>query len=185
MGHGGSVIEELTSDHREVQSLFDRIQALPRDDQQRRELADQMTIELVRHAVAEEEYLYPAVRRHVADGAALADKELEDHARVEELLKDLEGAEPGQSTFDTAMARLVATVTEHVQDEEGRLFPLLQEACTSERLNELGDKVRQAKKTAPTRPHPAAPHTPPANKILGPGAGLVDRARDMLSGRGR
>lgn len=41
-----------------------------------------------------------------------------------------------------------------------------------------------AKKPAPTRPHPAAPDKPPANKLLGPGAGLVDRARDMLTGRG-
>ncbi|MDX2708433.1 hemerythrin domain-containing protein, partial [Streptomyces sp. PA03-6a] len=32
---------------------------------------------------------------------------------------------------------------------------------------------------------PAAPHTPPANKLLAPGAGLVDRARDFVSGRGR
>lgn len=184
MGHGGNVIEELTTDHREVQSLFDRIQALPRDDQQRRDLADEMTIELVRHAVAEETYLYPAVREHVADGGALADKELEDHARVEELLKDLEGSEPGEDAFDTTMARLVATVNEHIEDEEGRLLPLLQAACTPALLNELGEKVRQAKKTAPTRPHPAAPDKPPANKLLGPGAGLVDRARDMLSGRG-
>ncbi|MCV2457821.1 hemerythrin domain-containing protein, partial [Streptomyces sp. ICN988] len=43
---------------------------------------------------------------------------------------------------------------------------------------------RQAKKTAPTRPHPSAPNTPPANKLLAPGAGMVDRARDLLTGRG-
>jgi hypothetical protein len=42
-----------------------------------------------------------------------------------------------------------------------------------------------AKKMAPTRPHPAAPDTPPANKLLAPGAGLVDRLRDALTGRGK
>jgi hemerythrin superfamily protein len=185
MGHGGNVIEELTEDHREVEALFEQIQDTAMDEGRRRELADGMTIELVRHSVAEEEYLYPAVRKHVEGGAQLADKELADHAEVERMLKDLEGAEPGQTEFEQTMTRLVQSVTEHVQDEEGRLFPLLQAACSAEQLQELGDKVRAAKEKAPTRPHPAAPDKPPANKLLGPGAGLVDRARDMLSGRGR
>ena len=185
MAHGGNVIEELTEDHREVESLFEQIQDTAMDAGRRRELADRMTIELVRHAVAEEEYLYPAVRTHVEGGGRLADKELENHALVEGLLRDLEDTEPGQQEFEQTMARLVESVTEHVQDEEGRLFPLLQAACSTQQLNELGDEVRAAKAKAPTRPHPAAPDKPPADKLLGPGAGLVDRARDMLSGRGR
>ncbi|MFY7066141.1 hypothetical protein ACOQFV_09790 [Nocardiopsis changdeensis] len=36
---------------------------------------------------------------------------------------------------------------------------------------------------APTRPHPGAPDTPPADRLLAPGAGLIDRMRDALSGR--
>jgi hypothetical protein len=52
-------------------------------------------------------------------------------------------------------------------------------------LNDLGDKVRRANQMAPTRPHPAAPDKPPADKLLAPGAGLVDRMRDMISGRGK
>lgn len=65
MAHGGNVIQELTTDHREVDDLFAQIEALPGADQQRRELADRLTMELIRHSVAEEEYLYPTVRRYV------------------------------------------------------------------------------------------------------------------------
>lgn len=61
MGHGGDVIQELTADHREVDGLFDRIEAVPARGSERRRLLDQLTIELVRHAVAEEQHLYPAV----------------------------------------------------------------------------------------------------------------------------
>ncbi|MEV4437098.1 hemerythrin domain-containing protein [Streptomyces sp. NPDC049555] len=185
MSHGGNVIEELTTDHREVESLFQRIQSLPAEDPQRRSLADQLTIELVRHSVAEEEYLYPAVRAHVDDGAALAEKEISDHARVERLLKDLESARPGEHAFEATLEQLREEVLQHVADEESRLFTLLQQACSAEQLDKLGDKIRRAKKTAPTRPHPSAPDRPPANKLLAPGAGLVDRARDLISGRGR
>jgi hemerythrin superfamily protein len=183
MGHGGNVIAELTTDHREVDELFDKIELQPVGAPRRRELVDELTVELVRHSVAEEQYLYPAVREHVEGGDALADKELRDHADVEQLLKDLEGREADDDQFDHLVATLKLEVTAHVRDEESRLFPLLAAACTPEALKDLGDKIRAAKKAAPTRPHPSAPDTPPGNKILGPGAGLVDRARDLLTGR--
>lgn len=185
MGHGGNVMEELTADHREVDDYFAQIERLPSGHQERRELADRLTMELVRHSVAEEEYLYPAVRRYVDGGDDLADEELADHAKVERMLKELEGCDPGDARFDTLITQLKASVTEHVRDEENRVFPLLADCCTAEDLDRLGEKVRTAKKTAPTRPHPAAPDTPPANKLLAPGVGMVDRVRDMLTGRGR
>lgn len=185
MGHGGDVIAELTTDHREVDDLFAKIEAQPVGDAQRRKLVDELTIELVRHSVAEEMHLYPAVREHVEGGADIADKELSDHAEVEQHLKDLEGLAADDPRFDDLVTKLKLEVTSHVRDEEGRLFPLLAAACTPEDLDELGDKTRTAKKTAPTRPHPSAPDTPPGNKLLGPGAGLVDRARDLLTGRGK
>jgi hemerythrin superfamily protein len=183
MGHGGNIIAELAADHREVDELFARIEAQPVGHARRRELADELTVELVRHSVAEELHLYPAIREHVEGGGALADQEIEDHATVERLLKDLEGRDAGDERFDSLVAELKREVTAHVRDEEERLFPMLATACGPEALDELGNKVRRAKKTAPTRPHPSAPDTPPGNRILAPGAGLVDRARDLLSGR--
>ncbi|MER5217934.1 hemerythrin domain-containing protein [Streptomyces sp. NPDC002838] len=185
MGHGGNVIQELTADHREVDALFAQIETQTAADSRRRELADQLTIELVRHSVAEEEHLYPAVRRYVDGGDDLADKEIADHREVERLLKELESCQPGDARFDTLIGQLKSSVTAHVRDEEDRLFRLLADACPPEALGELGEKVRKAKETAPTRPHPAAPDTPPLNKLLAPGTGMVDRVRDMLTGRGK
>ncbi|MBT2391830.1 hemerythrin domain-containing protein [Streptomyces sp. ISL-1] len=185
MGHGGNVIVELSTDHREVEALFAKIETQPVGDKRRRELADELTTELVRHSVAEEQYLYPAVREHVEGGDEIADKELADHAAVERLLKVLEGLDAGDPQFDHLVAKLKLDVSAHVRDEEDRLFPLLAAACTPDALDELGDKIRTAKKIAPTRPHPSAPDTPPGNKLLAPGAGLVDRVRDLLSGRGK
>ncbi|MEE1788250.1 hemerythrin domain-containing protein [Streptomyces sp. SP17BM10] len=185
MGHGGNVIAELMTDHREVEEMFDKIQALPPGDERRRAVVDEFTIELVRHSVAEEEYLYPAVREHVPGGDALADKELADHAAVERMLKELEGMEPTDPRFDALVDRVVSEVKQHVADEERNLFPALGDVCSPDELDALGDRIRRAKKLAPTRPHPSAPDTPPGNKLLAPGAGLVDRARDLVSGRGR
>lgn len=185
MGHGGDVVEELKTDHREVEELFGRIEQLPSGNPQRKEYADLVTIELVRHSVAEEAYLYPAVREHVPDGDALADRELEDHAAAERTMKELERCEADNPEFDRLMTQLMTEIRQHVQDEESNLFPRLTQSCPADKLSELGEKVRMAKKTAPTRPHPAAPSKPPANKLLAPGLGLVDRMRDAMTGRGK
>ncbi|MFJ9037752.1 hemerythrin domain-containing protein [Streptomyces sp. NPDC102406] len=185
MGHGGDVIAELETDHREVEELFGKIDALPSGDEQRKKYADQAVIELVRHSVAEEAYLYPAVRDLLPDGDKVADQEIEDHAAAERTMKALEGAGAGDPEFDRLIGELMTEIRSHVRDEEDNLFPRLRAAASEDELMKLGDKVRRAKKTAPTRPHPSAPDTPPGNKLLAPGAGMVDRIRDALSGRGK
>ncbi|KIZ16085.1 hemerythrin domain-containing protein [Streptomyces natalensis] len=185
MAHGGDIIEELTSDHREAEEVFRQITMLPSGHQDRKRLIDHLTIDLVRHSVAEEQYLYPTVRERLPQGAALADKEIGDHSAVEKLLKRLEGCAADDPQLDQLFMAVKEAVTSHVEDEENHLFPQLRRACSPEELAKLGDKVRMAKKAAPTRPHPAAPTTPPANKLLAPGLGLVDRARDYVTGRGR
>ncbi|MFD7339148.1 hemerythrin domain-containing protein [Streptomyces violascens] len=181
MVHSPDVIAELTADHREVDELFARIEDTTPGTAERKELADRLTIELVRHAVAEEEHLYPAVREYLENGDALADKELADHGRVEQLLKDLEATDAGDLAFTRILVHLKTEVFAHVKDEEDNLFVRLREGCHPFVLEGLGEKVRHAKKTAPTRPHPAVP----ANKLLVPGVGLVDRVRDFVTGRGK
>jgi hemerythrin superfamily protein len=90
MGRGGNVIDNVMNDHREVEEVFGRIQAVPSSGQQLRDLVDEAAIELVRHSVAEEQYLYPAVRERIQGGDRLADMEIEDHNRVEKIPKQLE-----------------------------------------------------------------------------------------------
>lgn len=183
MVHGGNVIAELTADHRELEELFARIEAQPVDHPQRRALANRLTAELVRHSVAEEMHLFPALRKNVRDGKGLAAEELAEHAQVEQVLKDLEGLHANDPQFDDTVAKLKSEVASHIDEEEHDLFPKLAASCSPEKLDELGELVRRSKETAPTRPHPLLPDTPPANKLLAPGAGLVDRVRDLLSGR--
>jgi hemerythrin superfamily protein len=187
MGHGGDVIEELTSDHNEVEELFTRIESLPAGHSKRQRLTDQAVIELVRHSVAEEEYRYPAVREYLSDGDTVADKEIEDHSAAERTMKQLEGLDADDPLFDQLLREVMTEAPSHVRDEESNLFPQPRTTASQEALMQLGEKVRQAKKTAPTRPHPSAPDTPPANKLLAPGdrpggpdQGRPDRTRQGI-----
>ncbi|MFI6789658.1 hemerythrin domain-containing protein [Nonomuraea sp. NPDC050383] len=185
-GEQRDVITVLVTDHREVEQVFAELETMIGAIGERPQtLAEQVVIELVRHSVAEEAYLYPAVREHVPGGDELADKEIAEHAEAEETMKRLERLEPGDDDFWPVLEELMREIRHHIQDEEGDLFPRLRAACPPEALTELGAKVERAKKLAPTRPHPSAPDKPPADKLLAPGAGLIDRLRDALTGRGR
>jgi hemerythrin superfamily protein len=179
------LVSVITKDHRQVERIFAELESGAGTPEHRRDLADHLTTELVRHSVAEEMYMYPAARRMLPDGDKVADHELEEHAEVERALKDLEGVDATDPAFDELLGTLIADVRHHIQDEEQVLLPRLQEACSIDELEELGRMVVRAKASAPTRPHPSSPDKPPANMILGPGVGMIDRLRDALSGRNR
>jgi hemerythrin-like domain-containing protein len=177
------LISVITQDHREVEAAFKELESGDGTPEHRRDLADHVIAELVRHSVAEEQYMYPAAREVLADGDKLADHELEEHAEAEKVLKQLDGLDPTDPTFDELLSTLMSEIRHHIEEEESELLPKLQAACSPDQLRDLGDKVTRAKRLAPTRPHPSAPDKPPANKLLAPGTALVDRMRDALSGR--
>jgi len=181
---GLDVVDVLTADHREVETMVEQI-LLQGDPELRRDLADMVIAELVRHAVAEEMHVYPAMKRHLPDGAAAVDHDTEEHKEIEATLKELEGADPASARFTELVTSLRASLRDHIQDEERDQFPQLRARVPRDELVELGGKVQAAKKLAPTRPHPNAPNAAPFHKVVGPGVGLVDRLRDKLSGRAR
>lgn len=180
---GKDMIDILIDDHREADELFAELESGRGSVEHRRDLADTVTAELVRHSVAEEEYLYPAARRALSDGQQVAEHEISEHAEAERTMKELEGVAADDPRFDELCRKLAAEIRHHVEEEENDLFPRLREACAEQELAELGKAVEAAKSLAPTRPHPQAPDRPPWNKLLAPGAGFVDRVRDALSGR--
>ncbi|MCW2666411.1 MAG: uncharacterized protein JWN57_1373 [Frankiales bacterium] len=176
------VVDVLTSDHREALDLVTQIRETT-DGPTRRDLTDALIAELVRHSVAEEMFVYPAMRDSVPGGAAAVDHDTAEHKELETLMKGLESTAPEDPAFLEDLGRLEAVLRDHVQDEEGEQFPKLRANLSREQLVELAAKVEMAKKVAPTRPHPAAPNAELFHKTVGAGVGLVDRLRDKLSGR--
>jgi hemerythrin superfamily protein len=177
------LIDILVTDHREVETLFAELETGTGEPGHRRDLADVAIAELVRHSVAEEMYLYPTARKVLPDGDQLAEQEIHEHAEAEKIMTEIDGLDPTDPAFDPALARLIAAVRHHVQEEESDLFPRLRQVCTPDDLHDLGRRVAAVKRIAPTRPHPMTPDRPPFNKLLAPGAGLVDRVRDALTNR--
>jgi hemerythrin superfamily protein len=181
------VIEVLEHDHREVEQMFAELEQLrgaTTDEQtsRRKELTDQVTIELVRHSVAEEVLVYPKVDDKVSKEEA--DHAREEHAEAEETLKRLEKLDADDPSFDDELAELMKEIRHHIEDEEGEMFAHMREVIDEDELRTLGERVEAFKKVAPTRPHPNVPNEPLPRVAAGPAASLFDRMRDLASGRG-
>jgi hemerythrin-like domain-containing protein len=181
------VISILTTDHREVEGMFAELDRLKgstdsNDQPRRKDLAEQVVIELVRHSVAEEAEVYPRIKERIDAGEA--DQLTKEQSEAEQTMKELEKLDPGQPEFEQQLSRLMEQIKAHVAEEEQQALPRLKSTFSTEELVEMGNRVEAVKRKAPTRPHPAAPDHPPGNKALGPLAGLVDRMRDALTRRG-
>jgi hemerythrin superfamily protein len=179
---GRDVIDELVADHREALDLLAQI-AKSADPQEKREYADTVITEVVRHSVAEEMYVYPAMREHLPDGDEAVEHDVEEHKDLEQVMKELERADASDARFDELVQEMTDKLSHHAHDEEDEQFPKLRQHVPHDKLVELREKVDTAKKLAPTRPHPGAPNSEVFHKLVGPGVGLVDRARDRLTGR--
>jgi hemerythrin superfamily protein len=176
------VVDVLTTDHHEVLDLLQQIKVTT-NAEERRDMADTVISELVRHSVAEEMYVYPAMRKHLPDGEEAVQHDISEHKEIEKTLKKLEGAAADDAEFTQLLGQLETILRDHVQDEENEQFPGLRAQIPREDLVEMAKKVEAAKKIAPTRAHPLAPNNPVFHKLVGPGVGLVDRLRDKLTKR--
>ena len=170
----------LKADHREVERLFQAF--LRAGDNARSRKADvvaRAVRELSLHAAVEEQDFYPVVRAEVSGAAEYVLDSLEEHHVVKWLCAELDGMDPDNERFDSKVRVLIEDVRYHVVEEERSLFPVVRAALGRKRLSELGERMAQTKKVAPTHPHPRSPDTPPGNVLAGAVTGAMDKARDV------
>jgi hemerythrin superfamily protein len=177
-----NVLDLLTADHREVEELVRQLLD-EQDPERRRELADTVIGQLVRHSVAEETIVYPVMQARLENGSESVEHDKAEHKQLETVMREMEGAEAGGPEFYELVRRLQTVLADHVKDEEQDQFPLLRERLDDTVLTGMGAAVEALKKVAPTRPHPNAPQSALFHLTVGPGVGLVDRLRDALSSK--
>lgn len=166
-------IDLLMADHREVDDLFAKVQSGTAG----RDVVEKIVRELSIHDAIERELLYPYVREKIpSEGEGLAEHSLDEHERVARLLADIEAA--ADSERASILHELIPDVRSHVAEEEGQVFPKLRQVTTVSERSELGERLENAKKRAPTHPHPHAPRSGAGVKVAGRVAGAMDKVRD-------
>lgn len=187
------VFEVLSLDHREVQRMLSELESGPtkatgaadNDLLLRKKMVEQLIIEESRHEAVEEMYFWPTVRDKVPGGDSLADTATQQEQEGKQILHDLDKLDASDPEFERLVTTFIAAGRDHISYEEAKVWPGLRAALTAAESSELGGKLAEAKKTAPTRPHPHTPPSPGMLKAAGPVAAAADRARDAASGRGQ
>lgn len=186
------VFTVLGQDHQEVKRMLAELEKGPTvgtgasEDQLalRKKMTEELIIEESRHEALEEMYFWPAVRDHIQSGSTLADEAIGQEQAAKQILASLDKVGSGDAEFERLLGKFVVDAREHIEFEETQVWPLLRTALPAETSAELGEKIAEGKKTAPTRPHPHTPPSPGALKAAGPVAAAADKARDKLTGRG-
>lgn len=187
------VFQVLGEDHDEVKAMLAQLEEGPKASDGataeqlafRRRAVDEVITEESKHEAAEQQYFWPALQRLGPDGTRVADEGLGQEEQAEQILADLHQLQPGDEQFEDRLRAFTADARAHIAFEEAHAWPLLRASISADEAAALGEQISKAKKVAPTRPHPAVPAQPGAAKSAGPLAGIADRLRDTLTGRGK
>jgi hemerythrin-like domain-containing protein len=177
----------LREDHKSVLGMLEVLDGAPAGSGADLSGLGTMVTNLViaesQHEAIEEQFFWPAVREALDDGNELADEAITQEQEGKKLLQRLNDGEPGDPDYQQALQEFVKAGREHIMYEQDVVWPRFQAAVGQEELEKLGEKLEQAKKVAPTRPHPDTPANAAVQKTMGMGAAVVDHVRDAVSGR--
>jgi hemerythrin superfamily protein len=119
----------LKQDHANVKALFKEFDGLgDRAFASKKKLADKICLELTRHATAEEEIFYPALRAASKEAEDLVDEATVEHSSAKELIAQISEMDPHDELFDAKVKVLGEYIDHHVKEEEGEMFPQAKKA---------------------------------------------------------
>jgi hemerythrin superfamily protein len=138
-----NAIELLKEDHKKVNHLFGEVKAT--EEGEHKELFEQIKQELEVHTHIEETIFYPKLKE---------EKELEDitlegieeHHQAKIFLRELSALTEDSEKFEPKLKVLMEDITHHVQEEEGEMFPKVEELFDAATLEELGKQMEEEKK---------------------------------------
>jgi len=142
------------------------------------ELFAALCADVVRHFVAEEQYLLPSVREQLDGGERISDESFAEHERIEQLLKKLDDDDTTDDRIAAAVSELESALREHVDAQESTVLPTLVEALDQAELNRLGEGMLGAEQLAPTHPRSIVVKSATLSKLTSWVTGLVEKSLD-------
>jgi len=167
----------LRSDHAAIRRVLADLRGTT-DAHATGDLFEQLSADVVRHFVAEEQYLLPAVRHRLSDGDATSRAAFAEHEHIESLLKKLDNDDTTDERIGHALDALETALNTHIEAQDSGLLPALVSASNEAELIELGQGVLGAELLAPTHPRSFVPKSATLSKITSWLTGLVEKSID-------
>jgi hemerythrin superfamily protein len=136
-----NIFKQLSQEHEEVREL---LQALAREIDPT--LFDELRRNLLAHAKAEESEFYSYVRSLDDEVSTKIDDAFQEHQEVEKLLQKMQKAVGDDAKFAELLEELTENVEHHVEEEEGEIFPMVEQHMSEEELVEMRDNYLETKK---------------------------------------
>src|ERR1041385_9228418 len=143
----------LKKDHRMVSGLLMTLEMTPKfNGMVRKTLFEQIRNSLMLHTQVEEEIFYPAMRNLAFGGeSGKIDEAYREHHAVQDLLNQMSNMDTMSEEFDSKLAELKQNIQHHVEEEENEMFPLATSRMSTERLEDIGERIHDRKMTLKTQ----------------------------------
>jgi|SRR4030095_2874347 Hemerythrin HHE cation binding domain len=134
-------LELLKEDHLKVKELFEEAEGTE-DEKEKKEIFEDIKSELEMHAHIEETLFYPAMEAH-SELKDMVMESYEEHKQIKTLLWEISGSDK----LDAKLKVLQENVEHHAEEEEeGKMFPQVQQLVDAAELEELGNKMEAEKR---------------------------------------
>lgn len=129
-------------DHNKANTIFTEIGA-SNDPQKLQEYFGQLYKDLLAHAKAEEEVVYPKVRSFYGNDNT---QELYDEqAEMERMLNEIKSISPSDSRFKDKIKQLMDAVGDHIRQEESTMFAAIGKNFSEKEREQLASEFKSAK----------------------------------------
>ena len=130
-------------DHNKVNTLFTQV-GTTKDPQKLQEYFGQIYKDLLAHAQAEEEVVYPKVRPFYGDNDT---QELYDEqAEMKRMLDEIKAIDPASADeFRSKVKDLMDAVGDHIRQEESTMFAAIDKNCSDEQKEQMATEFKAAK----------------------------------------
>ena len=139
---GGDWVEALTTEHEMALAIFDKIEATA-DDQtmMRSHLLTKLKYALTKHALEEENVVYPALRQ--ANLTEEADELNSEHGYVKTYLYELETMPNDSPEWLARVRDFRAMIEAHMREEENDIFPRFRSRLSDEQNAKITSMVNK------------------------------------------
>lgn len=132
------VITLIQQDHRTVERLLTGLaQGQTKRPDQIRKQVDELVHLLGMHTQLEEVLVYPRAQELIEDDEQIPEA-IEEHHVVRLLMQELLDVDPHHERFQAKCQVLLDLVMHHVEVEEEKILPVMQDQCDPATLQELG-----------------------------------------------
>ncbi|GIE89871.1 hemerythrin domain-containing protein [Actinoplanes regularis] len=135
------IVEIIKEQHRQVDDLLSRAE---KDDSDRAGLVREAARMLLPHSAAEEDFVYPAIRKKAAESGEEVRDGVVEHHQIEEMLTNLLDGSPDDPGYDGTLAAIIGELRHHVREEEEDLLPILTERLSDADREAMGRRFAEA-----------------------------------------